>query len=101
MMMSGMSLFSHLEVLSIEGQRPADQGVENDSQTPDVHLWPVILLPLEQLRCCVRRRTAERVQLVAQGELITEAKVGNFDVHVCIQEQVLGLRVTRPTSVRR
>ena len=85
------SALSYLEVLSIEGQRAADQRVQNDPQTPDVHLRPVVLLPLEKLRRCVRRRTAERVQLVAHGELITEAKICNLDVHVCVEQQVLSL----------
>lgn len=47
---------------------------------------------LEELRCSVRRRSAERVQLTAQGELVTEAKVSDFDVHVSVQQEVLCLK---------
>lgn len=83
---------SCLEVLSIEGQRATDKRVENDAQTPDVHLGPVVFLALEELGGGIRWGSAERVQLVTQSELVAEAKVGYFDVHVCIQQQVLGLQ---------
>jgi len=82
---------THLEVLAIEGQRAADQRVEDDAQAPHVHLRPVVLLPLEQLGRRVWRRAAERVQLVAHHELVAEAEVGDLDVHVGVQEQVLRL----------
>lgn len=81
-----------LEVLSVERQRAADQRVEDDAQTPDVHLGPVVFLALEELGGGVRRGTTERVQLVPQSELVAEAKVSYFDVHVCVQQQVLGLQ---------
>lgn len=85
---------THLEVLSIKGQRSTDQGVQDDPQAPDVHLGAVVLLPLEELRCGVRRGAAEGVQLAACGKLVAESKVGDLDVGVCVQEQVLCLRGT-------
>lgn len=85
----------HLEVLSIEGQRATDQRVEDDPQTPDIHLRPVVFFALEELGGSVRWRATERVQLVPQSELIAEAKISYFDVHVCIQQQVLGLQVEK------
>lgn len=75
---------SHLQVLSVKGQRAADQRVQNHPQAPDIHFWPVVLLPLEKFRRGVRRRAAESVQLAAHGELIAEAKVGDLYVHVCV-----------------
>lgn len=87
------ALLPRLEVLSVEGQRAADQRVEDDAQTPHVHLGPVVFLALEELGGGVRRRTAERVQLIPQSELIAEAKVSYFDVHVCVQQQVLSLQM--------
>lgn len=87
-----LSPLPDLEVLSIEGQRAADQCVEDHPQAPDVHLRPVVLLALEELWGSVGRGAAECVQLVPQSELITEAKVSYFDVHVCIQQQVLRLQ---------
>lgn len=50
---------------------------------------------LEEFRSSVRRRAAERVQLTAHRELITEAEVGYFNVHVGIQQEVLGLKAHR------
>ena len=46
---------------------------------------------LEELGSGVRGGTAERVQLAAHRELVTEAKVGYFDVHVGVQQEVLCL----------
>lgn len=81
-----------LEVLSIKGQRAADQCVKYHPEAPDIHLRPVVLLALKELRGSIGRGAAECVQLVPQSELITEAKVSYFDVHVCIQQQVLRLQ---------
>lgn len=87
-----ISPLPNLEVLPIEGQRAADQCVKYHPQAPDIHLRPVVLLALKELRGSVGRGAAECVQLVPQSELITEAKVSYFDVHVCIQQQVLRLQ---------
>lgn len=78
--------------MPIEGQGAADQRVQDDTQAPDVHLWPVILLALEQFWGGVRGAPTEGVQLGAQRELIAEAEVGDFDVGLSIQQQVLSLR---------
>lgn len=83
-----------LKILSVKGQRAADQRVQYHPQTPNVHLWPVVLLSLEKLWCCVRRRAAKRIQLVAQSELVAEAEICNLDIHVCVEEQVLSLEVS-------
>lgn len=47
---------------------------------------------LEEFRGGVRRRATESVQFPTDSELITEAKVCNFYVHVGIQEEVLSLQ---------
>lgn len=86
-----MSSTRYLKILSVKGQRAADQRVQYHPQTPNVHLWPVVLLSLEKLRCCVRRRAAKRIQLVAQSELVAEAEICDLDIHVCVEEQVLSL----------
>jgi len=52
---------------------------------------------LKQLRSSVRRTAAERVQLSSRLELVAEAKVGDLDVQVAIQQQVLRLSQT-PTD---
>ena len=78
--------------MPIEGQGAADQRVQDDTQAPDVHLWPIILLALEQLWGGVWGAPTEGVQLGAQRELIAEAEVGDFDVGLGIQQQVFSLR---------
>ena len=83
-----------LQVLPIKRQRAADQCVEDDSETPNVHLGPIVLLALEKLRGSIGRRATERVQLVAQRELVAEAEVGYLDVGVGIQQKVLRLSHT-------
>lgn len=82
----------HLEVLPIERKGAADQGVQNDPQAPDVHLRPVVLLALEELRGGVGGAPAEGVQLGAEREFVAEAKVGYFNVGIRIQQQVFRLR---------
>lgn len=89
-----LPLSTCLQVLPIKRQRAADQCVKDDSETPDVHLGPIIFLALEKLGRSVGRRATERVQLVAQRELIAEAEVGNLDVGVGIQQKVLRLSHT-------
>lgn len=81
----------HLEVVPVEGQGAADKGVQDDAQAPDVHLRPVVLLALEQLGGGIRGAPAERVQLRAQRELVAEAEVGDLDVGLGVQQEVLGL----------
>ncbi len=47
---------------------------------------------LEELRSSVWRRTTESVQFPTDSELITEAKICYFNVHVSVQEEVLCLQ---------
>lgn len=79
-----LPLLSYLQVLSIKGQGAADQCVENDPQAPDVHLGPVVLLALKELRGSVGGAAAECVQLISHGKLIAETKVCYLNVHICI-----------------
>lgn len=82
----------HLEVLAIKRQWSADQCVKNDPQAPDIHLRPIILLALKKFRGGIRGAAAERVQLTAQCELVTEAEVRDFNVGICIEQKVFCLR---------
>ena len=47
---------------------------------------------LEEFGSGVGRRAAERVQLAADREFVTEAKVCDFNVHVGVQQEVLRLK---------
>ena len=50
-------------------------------------------ITLEQLWRGIRRTPTERVQLVAYDELVAEAEIGDLDVHLTVQQQVLSLQV--------
>ena len=56
-------------------------------------LLVLLLLTLEELRGGVGRGPAECVQLVARYELVTEPEVGNLDVHLAVQQEVLCFQV--------
>ena len=79
-----MSNPTHLEVVAIERKGPTDKCIEDHPKTPHVHLWAIVLLPLEQLGSCIGRAPTKCIQFAAGSELIAEAKVGNLDVHVSI-----------------
>ena len=48
---------------------------------------------LKKLRCGVRRRSTEGVELASRDELVGEAKVGDLDVHVGVEQQVFRLEI--------
>lgn len=50
---------------------------------------------LEEFRSGVRRGATESVQFPTDSELVTETKICYFNVHVCIQEEVLCLQTKR------
>lgn len=45
------------------------------------------------LRCCIGWTAAKRVQLIPNNKFVAEAKIGNLDVHVAVEEQILGLEI--------
>lgn len=63
-----------------------------DSPYPNVYLRAKVFFPLEHLWGSIRRTTTKCTQGLVCLEEIPEAKVGNFNVHVGIQEQVLSLK---------
>ena len=79
-----MCIHTNLEVVSVKGQRTTDQCVEYHSQTPDIHLWAIILLTLEQLWGSIGRTATECVQFAARCKFIAESKIGYLDIHVGI-----------------
>ena len=60
---------------------------------PDVDLWPLVLLALEDLRGRVGRASAPRVEVALGLEVVGEAEVRDLDVHVGVEQEVLGLQV--------
>ena len=67
---------------------------------PDVDLGPRVLLPLEDLGRGVRRRPTPRGQLLARRVVVAEAEVCDFDVHVAVHQQVLGLRSSEQKAIQ-
>ena len=82
-----------LQVLGVEGQLSGDEHVEYDAHAPHVHLGAVVLLAGEDLGRSVWRRAAERLQRRLHVVVAGEAEVGQLDVHVGVEEQVLALEV--------
>ena len=61
------------------------------STYPDIELGSAIALALKDLGCSIGRTPTPRGQLVTRREEVAEAEVGDLDVHVCIQKEVLSL----------
>lgn len=61
---TGEDLFVQIRCLRVlEGQEPADHGVENDAAAPNVGLKSKILLSSDHLWSCIARRPTSRFQL--------------------------------------
>ena len=84
-----------------EGCVAAQHGVEHHAARPHVHLEAVPLergrrvveAALQDLRAEVARRAAHLPQPPARHDLLAEAEVGQLDVEVGVEEDVLGLDV--------
>ena len=87
-----------------EGHVPAKHGVQHHAARPHVHLEAVPLegragrrvvqAALQDLRAEVARRAAHLPQPPARHDLLAEAEVGQLDVEVSVQQDVLGLDVS-------
>lgn len=82
-----------LDVVVFERQPAAEHDIEDNPATPDVDLGPRIESAADDLRRGVVRAAAARLQEVAVLDLIREAEVGDLDVEVVVEENVLGLEV--------
>ena len=69
------------------------QPTKSKNSYPNIYLGPSIRLPLKDLGGGVGRRAAPRRQVASAAEKVGEAKVGDFDVHVGVQQQVFRLQV--------
>lgn len=67
---------------------------------PNVDFRSGVLVPEEDFGSGVRGRPAPRVQLVARRPEVAEAKVGDLDVALAIQQQVLRLLLRHPQRLR-
>lgn len=84
----------------VERQPAAHHLVHYDSGAPPVHGQPVIVV-LEHLRGQVFRRAAEGLRGATVRDLfLAQAKVGDLDVAVLVQQQVLQLQIPVHDLVR-
>ena len=60
---------------------------------PDIYLRPPVLSSLEHLGRGVGRGAAPGVQVTNRRPEVREPEVGNLDVHLRVQQQVLSLQV--------
>ena len=87
-------MFCLVLVVFIERQFSAQQSVQNDSQTPDVHLFTGVFLTLEHLRGTVAHGTAPGLQVTRSALVLAgEAKVDQFDIAVLVEQDVLEFKI--------
>lgn len=78
----------------VEGEVAAEQGVENDPNTPNVGLLAGVLVSLDHLRGRVGGRAAKGLHERARVEKVGKAKVYDLDVEILVQQDVLGLQIS-------
>ena len=59
---------------------------------PNINFRPHVLFALKDLGRGVGRRAAPRGQQPCRREVVAEAEVGDFDVHVCVEQQIFRLK---------
>lgn len=82
-----------LEVVVVERQRADEQRIQDDATRPHVGLAPVVLLATDDLWAGVVWRAAARLQHRAVRLQRCHAKVGDLDVQLVVEQQVLRLQV--------
>eukprot|EP00968_Pinguiococcus_pyrenoidosus_P008168 scaffold576_cov260-Pinguiococcus_pyrenoidosus.AAC.32 len=79
--------------LVVEWERPAEQCVQDDATAPDIHLGARVEIAGDDLRGRVVRGPARGAQKLSVLHEVAEAEVGDLDVVVRIEQQVLRLEV--------
>mmetsp|Transcript_26940 Transcript_26940/g.75743 ORF Transcript_26940/g.75743 Transcript_26940/m.75743 type:complete len:310 (-) Transcript_26940:208-1137(-) len=77
----------------VEWQRPAKQRVEDDTAGPHIDLGTGVEMPADDLGRSIVGRPAGCPQKVPVPHQVGKAKVGNFDVQIGIQQEILRLQV--------
>eukprot|EP00158_Paraphelidium_tribonemae_P006027 Partr_v1_DN27636_c0_g1_i2_m65048 len=80
-------------VVLIERQPPTQHDKQNHATTPDIHLWPSIQLARNDFGRGIIRRSTTSLEKVPVGHQIGQAKVGQLDVPIPVQQNILGLQV--------
>ena len=86
------SMVHQLAIGVVERRQPIDHLVDQDPQRPPVHALAVGHLP-QDLGSQVLRRSAERLRRVSLHVLLGETEVGDADVALGVQKEVLRLEV--------
>ena len=73
------------------GETAAEQRVENHAARPDVHLRSRVHASGDHLGCRVVWRSAGRVEKAAVLQEVGETEVGDLDVVVFVEQEVLRL----------
>jgi len=89
------ALDERADLVVIEGQAPAQEGIEQDPAGPDVDLGPLVGATLpEELRSRVVWGAAGSRQQLARNSTCRQTEVRDLDVQAVIQEEVFGLQVS-------
>ena len=81
-------------VVIVERQLSAKQGIQDDAQAPNVHLFARVFLAFEHLRRSVAYRPAECLEMVRPPLVFSrEAEINELDVFVLVEEDVLQFEI--------
>lgn len=84
----------HGVVVVVERQLSAEQGIQDDTQAPNVHLFARVFLAFEHFRRCVAYRPTECLEMVRPPLVFSrEAEINELDVFVLVEEDVLQLEI--------
>lgn len=96
MTVTGNKLVNFLDFLSLEWWASDDEGIEDDTDGPDVHLVAV------SVSCVKQHFRGNVIGCPADGlfplswifDEGSQAKVSNFDIHLGVQEEITKLQVS-------
>lgn len=87
-------LVQDLGVIVVKGEIPTEQSEENHPRGPNVHGKSLIFESFDHLRSSVARRAAGSTETRLVLIEIRETEVHYFDVHLRVDQEVLGLEVS-------
>jgi len=92
---------SSLHIVSFKWWLSDDEGVNNNTERPNIYLIRVTLFALEHLWGNIVGRTTNRsLSLTVELKLGGESEIANFDFHLVVQEQISELKISMNDSVR-
>lgn len=89
-----------LNVISFEGRLSDNEGVDDDSERPDVDFVRVTLLSFQYFRSdIVRGTTDSSLPLTIKFKFGSKTKISEFDLHLVIKEQVSEFEISMDDPV--